>query len=100
MLLGVGFVVFMGVFIKCCAVHTPSSNPRKPPARSITETLRRPVNTLRRVKVRVASCTEAEREKERGKESLRKEREREGEFKKGSEGKGALSCTEAERRRV
>lgn len=50
MLLGVGFVVFMGVFIKCCAVHTPSSNPRKPPARSITETLRRPVNTLRRVK--------------------------------------------------
>lgn len=50
MLLGVGFVVFMGIFIKCCAVHTPSSNPRKPPARSITETLRRPVNTLRRVK--------------------------------------------------
>ncbi|KAK7080906.1 Disintegrin and metalloproteinase domain-containing protein 10, partial [Halocaridina rubra] len=50
LLLGVGFVVFMGVFIKCCAVHTPSSNPRKPPARSITETLRRPVNTLRRVK--------------------------------------------------
>lgn len=50
LLLGVGFVVFMGIFIKCCAVHTPSSNPRKPPARSITETLRRPVNTLRRVK--------------------------------------------------
>ncbi|KAK4328728.1 hypothetical protein Pmani_000880 [Petrolisthes manimaculis] len=50
MLLGVVFVVFMGVFIKCCAVHTPSSNPHKPPARSITETLRRPVNTLRRVK--------------------------------------------------
>lgn len=52
MMLGVGFVVFMGIFIKCCAVHTPSSNPRKPPARSITETLRRPVSTLRRVKVR------------------------------------------------
>lgn len=50
MMLGVGFVVFMGIFIKCCAVHTPSSNPRKPPARSITETLRRPVSTLRRVK--------------------------------------------------
>lgn len=52
MLLGVVFVVVMGVFIKCCAVHTPSSNPHKPPARSITDTLRRPVNTLRRVKVK------------------------------------------------
>ncbi|XP_076059837.1 zinc-dependent metalloprotease kuz isoform X2 [Oratosquilla oratoria] len=50
LLLGVCFIVFMGVFIKCCAVHTPSSNPRKPPARSISETLRRPVNTLRRIK--------------------------------------------------
>ncbi|CAL4126207.1 unnamed protein product, partial [Meganyctiphanes norvegica] len=50
LLLGVGFIVLMGVFIKCCAIHTPSSNPRKPPPRSITETMRRPINTLRRVK--------------------------------------------------
>lgn len=50
LLLGVGFIVLMGVFIKCCAIHTPSNNPRKPPPRSITETMRRPMNTLRRVK--------------------------------------------------
>ncbi|KAF2360559.1 Disintegrin domain [Trinorchestia longiramus] len=48
--LSVAFIVVMGVFIKCCAVHTPSSNPNKPAARSFSETLRRPVNTLRRVK--------------------------------------------------
>ncbi|KAB7502289.1 Disintegrin and metalloproteinase domain-containing protein 10 [Armadillidium nasatum] len=50
LLIGVAFVVVMGMFIRCCAVHTPSSNPNKPAARSITETLRRPVNTIRRVK--------------------------------------------------
>ncbi|XP_058452877.1 disintegrin and metalloproteinase domain-containing protein 10 isoform X2 [Malaya genurostris] len=44
------FVIFMGMFIKCCAVHTPSSNPKKPPARRITDTLRRPMNTLRRMR--------------------------------------------------
>lgn len=33
MLLGVVFVLCMGLFIKCCAVHTPSSNPKQPPAR-------------------------------------------------------------------
>lgn len=48
-LMGVGFVIFMGLFIKCCAVHTPSSNPKKPPARRISETLRRPMDTLRRM---------------------------------------------------
>nr|CAG4646879.1 EOG090X02I4 [Megafenestra aurita] len=48
MLIGVAFVLFMGVFIKCCAVHTPSSNPKKPPALSITQTLRHPYSTLRR----------------------------------------------------
>lgn len=48
MLMGVAFVLFMGVFIKCCAVHTPSSNPKKPPALSITHTLRHPYSTLRR----------------------------------------------------
>lgn len=48
-LMGIGFVIFMGIFIKCCAVHTPSSNPKKPPARRISDTLRRPMNTLRRM---------------------------------------------------
>nr|CAG4641525.1 EOG090X02I4 [Eurycercus lamellatus] len=48
LLMGVAFVLFMGVFIKCCAVHTPSSNPKKPPALSITQTLRHPYSTLRR----------------------------------------------------
>ncbi|KAK2147322.1 hypothetical protein LSH36_559g00017 [Paralvinella palmiformis] len=35
-LIAVGIVVFMGIFIKVCAVHTPSSNPKKPPARKIS----------------------------------------------------------------
>lgn len=48
LLMSVAFVLFMGVFIKCCAVHTPSSNPKKPPALSITQTLRHPYSTLRR----------------------------------------------------
>lgn len=48
-LMGLAFIIVMGVFIKCCAVHTPSSNPKKPPARRISETLRRPMNTLRRM---------------------------------------------------
>lgn len=38
----------MGIFIKCCAVHTPSSNPKKRPAVRISDTLRRPADTLRR----------------------------------------------------
>lgn len=49
-LMGIGFIIFMGLFIKCCAVHTPSSNPKKPPARRFSETLRRPMNTLRRMR--------------------------------------------------
>ncbi|GAB0098444.1 disintegrin and metalloproteinase domain-containing protein 10 [Sergentomyia squamirostris] len=49
-LIGIGFIIFMGMFIKCCAVHTPSSNPKKPPARRISDTLRRPMNTLRRMR--------------------------------------------------
>lgn len=48
MLIGVAFVLFMGVFIKCCAVHTPSSNPKKSAALSISQTLRHPYSTLRR----------------------------------------------------
>ncbi|XP_014233900.1 disintegrin and metalloproteinase domain-containing protein 10 isoform X1 [Trichogramma pretiosum] len=50
LLMGIGFIIFMGIFIKCCAVHTPSSNPKKPPARHIGDTLRRPMNTLRRMR--------------------------------------------------
>lgn len=49
MLMGVIFVIIMGIFIKCCAVHTPSSNPKKQPARRFSETLRRPITTLRRM---------------------------------------------------
>lgn len=37
----VGIVVVMALFIKVCAVHTPSSNPNKPPARNPMDTLRR-----------------------------------------------------------
>lgn len=48
-LLSIIFLIFMGFFIKCCAVHTPSSNPKKAPARRISETLRHPMNTLRRI---------------------------------------------------
>jgi disintegrin and metalloproteinase domain-containing protein 10 len=47
--MGIAFIIFMGLFIKCCAVHTPSSNPKKPPARRFSETLRRPMNTFRRM---------------------------------------------------
>lgn len=36
LLMGVGFVVLMAAFIKVCAVHTPSTNPNKPPARALT----------------------------------------------------------------
>nr|CAD7201691.1 unnamed protein product [Timema douglasi] len=50
LLMGIAFIIFMGVFIKCCAVHTPSSNPKKPPARRFSETLRRPMNTFRRMR--------------------------------------------------
>ncbi|CAH2105402.1 unnamed protein product [Euphydryas editha] len=47
---GVALIVCMGAFVKCCAVHTPSSNPKRPPARRLSETLRRPMNTLRRMR--------------------------------------------------
>ncbi|RWS30733.1 disintegrin and metalloproteinase domain-containing protein 10-like protein [Leptotrombidium deliense] len=48
MLLGVALSLFMAAFIKCCAVHTPSSNPKKRPALRLTDTLKRPADTLRR----------------------------------------------------
>ena len=34
--MGIALIVVMGAFIKICAVHTPSSNPRKPKARQLT----------------------------------------------------------------
>lgn len=43
-----GAILFMAAFIKCCAVHTPSSNPKRKKALRITDTLRRPADTLRR----------------------------------------------------
>ncbi|GFN81217.1 disintegrin and metalloproteinase domain-containing protein 10-like [Plakobranchus ocellatus] len=36
LLMGIALIVVMGAFIKICAVHTPSSNPRKPKARQLT----------------------------------------------------------------
>ncbi|KAG7307890.1 hypothetical protein JYU34_006502 [Plutella xylostella] len=50
LLAGVALIVCMGAFVKCCAVHTPSSNPKRPPARRLSETLRGPMNTLRRMR--------------------------------------------------
>ncbi|KRY52854.1 Disintegrin and metalloproteinase domain-containing protein 10, partial [Trichinella britovi] len=46
-LMGIALLILMALFIKCCAVHTPSTNPRKPPAHSIYETLRHPSTLLR-----------------------------------------------------
>lgn len=45
---GLGLMLFMAVFIKCCAVHTPSTNPNKPPALNIYDTLRRPKTLIHR----------------------------------------------------
>ncbi|CAL1539676.1 unnamed protein product, partial [Lymnaea stagnalis] len=36
LLMGIALIIVMGAFIKICAVHTPSSNPRKPKARQLT----------------------------------------------------------------
>ena len=47
MLISTGLIVVMAVFIKVCAVHTPSSNPRKSKARKLTMTLRRSHNRHR-----------------------------------------------------
>uniref|UniRef100_A0A914EM41 ADAM10 endopeptidase n=1 Tax=Acrobeloides nanus TaxID=290746 RepID=A0A914EM41_9BILA len=47
-LMGIGVLFFMAVFVKCCAVHTPSTNPNKLPAQHFSETLRHPGTLLRR----------------------------------------------------
>ena len=36
LLIAIGVVVLMGLFIQLCAVHTPSSNPNKPPPRKMS----------------------------------------------------------------
>ncbi|XP_061191107.1 disintegrin and metalloproteinase domain-containing protein 10-like [Saccostrea echinata] len=41
MLMAIGLILFMGLFIKFCAIHTPSSNPNAKPAVKLTDTLRR-----------------------------------------------------------
>ncbi|CAG0882296.1 unnamed protein product [Cyprideis torosa] len=49
-LIAFGFILGMGAFIRCCAVHTPSSNPRKPPPRKLQDTfVYGPMHTARRV---------------------------------------------------
>uniref|UniRef100_A0A915CVK0 ADAM10 endopeptidase n=1 Tax=Ditylenchus dipsaci TaxID=166011 RepID=A0A915CVK0_9BILA len=40
--------LFMALFVKCCAVHTPSTNPNKIPAQHLSDTLRHPGTLLRR----------------------------------------------------
>ena len=50
MLMGIGFLVILGGCAKCCALHTPSSNPRMPKNLYIADTLTRPMDTLRRQK--------------------------------------------------
>lgn len=47
-LVAIGFMMLMYVFIECCAVHTPTSNPKKKPAIRISDTIRHPSHTLRR----------------------------------------------------
>lgn len=47
-LAAIAFMMTMYLFIGCCAVHTPSSNPNKRPALRISETIRHPTHTLRR----------------------------------------------------
>lgn len=47
-LFAIGFMMLMYVFIECCAVHTPTSNPKKKPALRIVDTIRHPSHTLRR----------------------------------------------------
>ncbi|CAD6190976.1 unnamed protein product [Caenorhabditis auriculariae] len=44
---GLGLLCFMALFVKCCAVHTPSTNPNKPPALNIYQTLTRPGTLIR-----------------------------------------------------
>merc|ERR1712241_9231 len=55
LLMGIAFVIFMAIFIRCCAIHTPSSNPNLPKNLQFSETLRRPVRSLQKQHYRQAN---------------------------------------------
>uniref|UniRef100_A0A1I8A7R9 ADAM10 endopeptidase n=1 Tax=Steinernema glaseri TaxID=37863 RepID=A0A1I8A7R9_9BILA len=47
-LMGICLLVLMALFVKCCAVHTPSTNPNKMPALNFYDTLRHPQTLMHR----------------------------------------------------
>lgn len=53
---GLALLIVMAVFVKCCAVHTPSTNPNKPPALNIYQTLTRPGTLIRQRRQRHRSA--------------------------------------------
>merc|ERR1712117_263095 len=53
--MGITFVIFMAIFIRCCAIHTPSPNPNLPKNLQFSETLRRPVRSLQKQHYRQAN---------------------------------------------
>ncbi|XP_040583096.1 disintegrin and metalloproteinase domain-containing protein 10 isoform X2 [Lepeophtheirus salmonis] len=55
LLMKIAFVIFMALFIKCFAIHTPSSNPNLPKNLNFSETLRRPVRSLQQKHYRPAN---------------------------------------------
>eukprot|EP00095_Tigriopus_kingsejongensis_P005881 maker-scaffold38_size502422-snap-gene-4.24 protein:Tk05881 transcript:maker-scaffold38_size502422-snap-gene-4.24-mRNA-1 annotation:"disintegrin and metalloproteinase domain-containing protein 10 isoform x3" len=55
LLSGIAFVIVMAIFIRCCAIHTPSSNPNLPKNLHLNETLRRPVRSLQQKHYRPAN---------------------------------------------
>ena len=70
----IAFVAVMTLFIKCCAVHTPSTNPNKPPPYNIYETLRHPSTLIRRPRGRSRDNRHAERAGEPREERRRRRR--------------------------
>lgn len=48
LLMCIAFVILMAIFIRCFAIHTPSSNPNLPKNLHFSETLRRPVRSLQK----------------------------------------------------
>ncbi|CAD5207716.1 unnamed protein product [Bursaphelenchus xylophilus] len=59
-LIGIGVLFVMALFVKCCAVHTPSTNPNKLPAQHFSDTLRHPGTLLRRGRPRNGAYAVAE----------------------------------------
>ncbi|XP_017297657.1 disintegrin and metalloproteinase domain-containing protein 10 isoform X2 [Kryptolebias marmoratus] len=45
LLMGIALIMLMAGFIKVCSVHTPSSNPKLPPRKHISDTLKRTKRT-------------------------------------------------------